>query len=116
MEPNNFICVSVCLSVCLCPIRLNREVIRLNPNVLKLVSEYLYGQMEGFVARDNPDVSRAWERLHCNREELLGKYLCFLNTLLAATDSMHMVVSSPKWFSALISIVGVDEATGEKDL
>lgn len=88
---------------------------KLNPAVLRLVSEYLYGQMEGFVALDNPEVPRAWKQLHCDREELLGRYLCFLNTLLAASDSMHTVVSSPKWFSALISIVDVDESTGERN-
>ena len=101
------------LIVCVYPNRLSKEVIQFNPDVLKLASEYLYNQMEGFVAHDNPDVSHSWKQLHCNQEELLGKYLCFLNTLLAASDSMHSVVSSPKWFSSLISIVGVDEGTGE---
>jgi hypothetical protein len=85
-------------------------------NILTTICEVLYGQLEGYINMDNPVISSAWNTKNCSRDErekLLKDYLSFLNTLLEVSDTIFAVVSSPKWFQLLLSIVNVDSESGE---
>ena len=46
------------------------------------------------------------------RENLLGDFLCFLNTLCATHQSLRKILASGSWFNALLRVVDVDLKTG----
>ena len=72
--------------------------------LLKTLSEYLHGQLEGYVIAP---VSSLRER-----EQQLGDFLCYLNTLLASSGAMFASVSSNRWATLLLKCVDVDRDTG----
>lgn len=47
------------------------------------------------------------------REEQLGRFLCFLNTLSATHSKIRAVLAEERWFSSLVKIVNIDTATGQ---
>ena len=46
------------------------------------------------------------------REDLLGDYLRFINTLSATHEAIRSVLASETWFETLLRIVDIDENTG----
>ena len=48
------------------------------------------------------------------REDLLGEFLTFINTLSATHQTLRSVLASDPWFQMLLRIVDVDLETGEK--
>ena len=46
------------------------------------------------------------------REELLGEFLTFVNTLSATHEAMRSVLASDRWFKMLLRIVDIDTTTG----
>ncbi len=39
----------------------NSVVLKSNPEILSLVSKHLFGQLEGFVNNEDPEISRKWD-------------------------------------------------------
>ncbi len=46
------------------------------------------------------------------REDMLGEFLTFINTLSATHKTMRSVLASDQWFLMLLKIVNVDPETG----
>jgi hypothetical protein len=46
------------------------------------------------------------------KEDMLGDFLRFLNTLSATHDTVTSVLASDQWFTTLLRIVDMDATTG----
>ncbi|XP_064390094.1 probable E3 ubiquitin-protein ligase HERC1 isoform X2 [Halichondria panicea] len=92
------------------------EVLKSNPEILSLVAKHLFCQLESFVNNKDPDMSRRWEAEEYTdeeREEMLGEFLTFVNTLSATHETMRCTLASDPWFLMLLRIVDVHPDTGK---
>ncbi len=94
---------------------MHAEVLKSRPDILATVSEHLYGQLEGFVSLGDPAIAQRWEDKGSTmetREEQLGEFLSFVNSLSATHEVIRGVLASDVWFGTLLRIVDIDVTTG----
>ena len=106
----SFLSLSLSLSL-----SIRKEILPVDSDILTVICDVLYGQLEGYITVSDPVISEAWKQRECTQEErerLLADYLSFLNTLLSVSDTMFAVVSSSKWFNLLLKIVDIQDNTG----
>ena len=94
---------------------IRKEILPVDSDILTVICDVLYGQLEGYITVSDAVISEAWKQRECTQEErerLLADYLSFLNTLLSVSDTMFAVISSSKWFNLLLKIVDIQDNTG----
>ena len=64
------------------------EVLKSNPEILSLISKHLFGQLEGFVNSQDPEINKRWEvncSEHCSLTPVLTHYstsCCFFKSVI----------------------------------